>query len=326
MEHSTGDRLKTALLMVALSGLAGGLVLAYGFGNPDLASTVWLAGVVPVLAALVVEILRSLLRGEVGLDIVAALSMSAALLFGETLAAAVVALMYSGGTFLESFAEGRARREMRDLLSRVPRTATRHRDGGLEDVPLDAIAPGDRLLIRQGDVVPVDGTVASASAFLDTSALTGESLPAKLTTGGEAMSGSTNAGDPFNLVATRHAKDSTYAGIVRLVEQAQSSKAPMSRLADRWSLAFLLVTVAIAFSAWWFTNDPIRSVAVLVVATPCPLILAVPVALVAGLSRAAHYGVLIKGAGPLEAMEQPLSRSSRRRPAGRSHRQTGTGD
>jgi heavy metal translocating P-type ATPase len=302
MEHSAGNRLKTALLVVALGGLAGGLVLAYLIGRPELASTAWLAGVVPVLAALLIEILRSLLRGEVGLDIVAALSMSAALLFGETLAAAVVAVMYSGGTFLESFAEGRARREMRDLLSRVPRTATRHSNGGLEDVPLDAIAPGDRLLIRQGDVVPVDGTVASPSAFLDTSALTGESLPVKLTDGGEAMSGSTNAGEAFDLVATRASKDSTYAGIVRLVEQAQASKAPMSRLADRWSLAFLLVTVAIASAAYWFTGDAIRAVAVLVVATPCPLILAVPVALVAGLSRAAHYGVLIKGAGPLEAM------------------------
>jgi P-type E1-E2 ATPase len=223
--------------------------------------------------------------------------MSAALLFGETLAGAVVAVMYSGGTFLESFAEGRARREMRDLLARVPRTATRHWNGGLEEVPLDDIMPGDRLLIRQGDVVPVDGTVASASAFLDTSALTGESLPIRTENGGDAMSGSTNAGEAFDLVATRPAKDSTYAGIVRLVEEAQRSKAPMSRLADRWSLGFLLVTVAIAFAAWWFTGDPIRAVAVLVVATPCPLILAVPVALVAGLSRAAHFGVLIKGAG-----------------------------
>jgi heavy metal translocating P-type ATPase len=302
MEHSTGDTLKRLLLLVALGGLAGGFVLAYGFGKPELASTVWLAGVVPVLAALLVEIARSLLRGEVGLDIVAALSMSAALLVGETLAAAVVAVMYSGGTFLESFAEGRARREMRDLLSRVPRTATLQRDGVLEDVPLDAVAPGDLLLIRQGDVVPVDGTVASASAFLDTSALTGESLPVRLAKRADAMSGSTNAGDAFDLVATRPARDSTYAGIVRLVEEAQASKAPMSRLADRWSLVFLLVTVSIAFSAWWFTGDPIRAVAVLVVATPCPLILAVPVALVAGLSRAAHYGVLIKGAGPLEAM------------------------
>jgi P-type E1-E2 ATPase len=164
-------------------------------------------------------------------------------------------------------------------------------------VPLDEISPGDQLLIRQGDVVPVDGTVASEAAFLDTSALTGESLPVRLVRGADAMSGSTNAGEAFDLTATREAKDSTYAGIVRLVEEAQASKAPMSRLADRWSLGFLAVTVSIAFAAWWFTGDPIRAVAVLVVATPCPLILAVPVALVAGLSRAAHFGVLIKGAG-----------------------------
>ncbi|MCU0906509.1 MAG: cadmium-translocating P-type ATPase [Rhodobacteraceae bacterium] len=301
MDRSRTDRLKTLLLGIALAGLLGGLGLHFG-GRADLAQTVWFAGVVPVLAALVVEIIRSLLRGEVGLDIVAALSMSAALTFGETLAAAVVAVMYSGGTFLESFAEGRARREMRDLLSRVPRMATRHRDGGLEEVALDAIAPGDRLLIRQGDVVPVDGRVASATAFLDTSALTGESLPVRLERDGEAMSGSTNAGDAFDLEATREAKDSTYAGIVRLVEEAQASKAPMARLADRWSLGFLAVTVGIALVAWWFTGDPIRAVAVLVVATPCPLILAVPVALVAGLSRAAHFGVLVKGAKPLEAM------------------------
>lgn len=271
-------------------------------GRPGLAQTAWFAGVVPVLAALVLEILRSLARGEMGLDIVAALSMTAALIFGEEPAAAVVAVMYSGGTFLESFAEGRARHEMRDLLSRVPRTATRHGNGGLEEVPLDDIAPGDRILIRQGDVVPVDGRVASATAFLDISALTGESLPMRLGYGSDAMSGSTNAGDAFEIEATREAKDSTYAGIVRLVEEAQASKAPMARLADRWSLGFLAVTVAIAFAAWQFTGDPIRAVAVLVVATPCPLILAVPVALVAGLSRAAHFGVLVKGARPLEAM------------------------
>ncbi|MFZ8940989.1 MAG: heavy metal translocating P-type ATPase [Gemmobacter sp.] len=275
MERTSADRIKVALLCIALAGLGGGFVLQLG-GNPALGQVAWAAGVVPVLAGLVAEILRSLRRGEVGLDIVAALSMSAALVFGETLAAAVVA--------------------------RVPRSATRHRDGGLEEVALDAIAPGDRLLIRQGDVVPVDGQIASAVAFLDTSALTGESLPARLTRGAEAMSGSTNAGDAFDLTATHEAQDSTYAGIVRLVEAAQASKAPMSRLADRWSLGFLAVTVAIALAAWWFTGDPIRAVAVLVVATPCPLILAVPVALVAGLSRAARFGVLVKGARPLEAL------------------------
>jgi heavy metal translocating P-type ATPase len=301
MGQTGGDRFKIALIAVALAGLASGLGLWLS-GRPEAAAVVWTAGVLPVLAALAVEIVRSLWQGEVGLDIVAALSMSAALAFGETLAAAVVAVMYSGGTFLESFAEGRARREMHALLARVPRTARRHRDGGLEEVELDRIAPGDRLLIRQGDVVPVDGRVAAGTAFLDTSALTGESLPVRLEAGVEAMSGSTNAGEAFDLLALRPARDSTYAGIVRLVEAAQASKAPMSRLADRWSLGFLAVTVAIALAAWWGTGDPIRAVAVLVVATPCPLILAVPVALVAGLSRAAHFGVLIKGAKPLEAM------------------------
>jgi heavy metal translocating P-type ATPase len=295
------DLLKTSLLVIGLIGLVIGLVLSFS-GKGDAADLVWTIGVLPVLAALVVEIVRSLFEGELGLDIVAALSMSAALLFDETLAAAVVAVMYSGGNFLEVFAEGRARREMHDLLARVPRSATRHRNGALEEVALDDIVPGDRLLIRQGDVVPVDGTIDSETAYLDTSALTGESLPVRLAQGAEAMSGSTNAGEAFDLTATHPAAASTYAGIIRLVSEAQKSKAPMARMADRWSLGFLAITVALATAAWWFTGDPIRAVAVLVVATPCPLILAVPVALVAGLSRAAHFGVLIKGARPLEAM------------------------
>ena len=295
------DRLRVALLAISLLGLVAGLGLMLA-GRDDLATIAWAGGVLPVLAALVVEIIRSLAKGEVGLDIVAALSMSAALMFGEGLAAAVVALMYSGGSFLESFAEGRARREMSDLLSRVPRSATRHSDGALEEVPLEAIVPGDLLLIRQGDLAPVDGTVESDRATLDQSALTGESMPQRMARGQEVMSGSTNAGEAFDLRATHKADDSTYAGIVRLVAAAQASKAPMARLADRYSLVFLAVTVALATAAWWFTGDPIRAVAVLVVATPCPLILAVPVALVAGLSRAAHFGVLIKGAKPLEAL------------------------
>lgn len=295
------DRLKTVLLFIAALGLASGLGLMVA-DLPRLAGFAWWVGVAPVLAALLFEIVRTIFKGDVGLDIVAALSMSAALLFGETLAAAVVALMYSGGTFLESFAQGRARREMRDLLSRVPRTATRHSNDALEEIPLDDIVPDDLLLIRQGDVAPVDGTLESDVAMLDQSALTGESMPVKLSLGQDVMSGSTNAGDAFDLRVTLRAADSTYAGIVRLVEAAQASKAPMARLADRYSLLFLAVTIVLATAAWWFSGDAIRAVAVLVVATPCPLILAVPVALVAGLSRAAHFGVLIKGAKPLEAL------------------------
>jgi heavy metal translocating P-type ATPase len=301
MDRSNEDRLKVGLLLVAAGGLVVGLGL-HLFGWTDVAQLVWSGATLPVLLALIVQIVRSLLRGEMGLDVVAALSMGAALAFGEALAATIVALMYSGGNFLESFAEGRARREMRDLLARVPRTATRYIDGGLREMSVDEIRPGDRLLIRQGEVVPVDGNVASSEAFLNMAALTGESLPVPIRREEPVLSGATNAGDAFDLVATHEARDSTYAGIVRLVEEAQRSRAPMSRLADKWSMGFLALTVLIASAAWWFSGDPIRAVAVLVVATPCPLILAVPVALVAGLSRAAQFGVLIKGAGPLENM------------------------
>ncbi|MDK3018920.1 heavy metal translocating P-type ATPase [Pseudodonghicola flavimaris] len=301
MSQSPGDRIKTLLLLSALTTLAIGLLLLLA-GADRGATLIWALGVLPVLTGLCLEILRSLRQGEIGLDIVAALSMTSALVFGETLAASVVAVMYAGGTFLESHAERRARREMHDLLARVPRSATRIGAAGLEDVPLEALAPGDELLIHQGDVVPVDGVVLDGQAFLDTSALTGESLPVKCGPGAAVMSGATNAGEAFRLRASHSAGDSTYAGIVRLVEEAQRSKAPMSRLADRWSLGFLAVTVALAGLAWALTGDPIRAVAVLVVATPCPLILAVPVALVAGLSRAAQFGVLVKGARPLEAM------------------------
>ncbi|MGT2438932.1 heavy metal translocating P-type ATPase [Bradyrhizobium betae] len=281
--------------------------LAFGFAIPLLGRAawqdpVWATFTIPVLIVLVYDIVTSLRRGEVGLDIVAALSMVAALVVGEELAAVVVALMYAGGQFLEAFAERHARGEMTALLARVPRTTLRHRDGGLEEVALDLIAPGDRLLIRKGDVVPVDGVMASGLAVLDQSALTGEPIPVQQHAGDEAMSGSTNAGDAFDLVVSRRAAESTYAGIVRLVEGAQRSKAPMSRLADRFAMVFLAVTVLIAAAAWFFTGDPVRAVAVLVIATPCPLILAVPVAIVSGLSRAAGHGILIKGGKAIEAL------------------------
>ena len=266
------------------------------------ATVVWTAGVLPVLGGLLYDIVRALRAGEFGLDIVAALSMTAALAFGETLAAAVVAVMYAGGTFLEAHAEGRARAEMRALLARAPRTATRYGPAGLETVAIEALVPGDRVLVRQGETVPADGTIASAQALLDTAALTGEAMPRRLGQDADAMSGSVNAADAFDLLVRRPAADSTFAGIVRLVEAAQAAKAPMARLADRWSVGFLTLTLLIAGAAWAASGDPIRAVAVLVVATPCPLILAVPVALVAGLSRAAQAGVMVKGAGVLEAM------------------------
>jgi heavy metal translocating P-type ATPase len=291
--------------LVALGLAAGFAAKLTGFGA--WAPAIWAAVTLPVLLALLAEIVTSLRRGDLGLDIVAALSMTAALAVGENLAGSIVALMYAGGQYLESYAERAARREMTALLSRVPRTAVRHRDGQLEEVALDRVLPGDRLLVRRGDVVPVDGTVADGVAVLDQSALTGESLPAQHRGGDSVLSGSTNVGDAFDLVASRLAAESTYAGVIRLVEAAQRSRAPMSRLADRYAIIFLAVTVVLAGAAWALTGDAVRAVAVLVVATPCPLILAVPVAIVAGLSRAAKLGILIKGGKAIETLARVRS-------------------
>lgn len=290
-----------ALVAIALLGLAAGGGLAFS-GSPALARVAWTAATFPVLGTLLLQIVVSLRQGDVGLDVVAALSMSAALAFNESLAGNVVALMYSGGRLLETFAQGRARREMTALLGRVARTAMRYNGLGLEEVSINDIAPGDRILIREGEVLPVDGHVAGPFALLDLSALTGESAPRRIAQGDEALSGATSAGEAFELIATRRAAESTYAGIVRLVEAAQRSKAPMVRIADRYAMGFLALTLAIAGLAWMVSQDPIRVLAVLVVATPCPLILAVPVAIISGMSRVARHGVLVKSGGVLEAM------------------------
>jgi len=289
------------LVGIALLGLGlGGWFWWRGDGGSS--HLAWTLGTLPVLLALFGQIITSLRRGDVGLDVVAALSMSAALVFGETLAGNVVALMYSGGQLLEYFAEGRARREMTALLGRVAFTAMRYRDHSLEEVPIATLHQGDRLLIRQGEVVPVDGHVADGVAVLDLSALTGESIPKSLSRGGEVMSGSTLVGAAFDLIASRPAAESTYAGIVRLVEAAQASKAPMARLADRYAMGFLALTVSLAAAAWLLSGDPIRALAVLVVATPCPLILAVPVAIISGISKTARSGALVKDGAALEGL------------------------
>jgi heavy metal translocating P-type ATPase len=295
------DRIKALLPVVPAAGLAGGL-LAVWLGRPDISGALWSAATLVVLLALAVEIVTSLRRGEVGLDLVAFLSMTAALAVGETLAAAVVALMYAGGQNLEAFAERRARRDMTALLGRAPHTAMRYEAGGLAEIDLERIAVGDRLLVRQGDVVAVDGTVSAGIAVLDEAAITGESVPVQRRDGEAVLSGTVNVGGPFDMAAGRVARDSTLAGIVRMVESAQRSRAPMARLADRFALVFLALAVTMAGGAWLLSGDPVRAVAVLVVATPCPLILAVPVAIVSGLSRAAARGILIKGGKALEAL------------------------
>jgi heavy metal translocating P-type ATPase len=246
--------------------------------------------------------IRDLLAGRVGVDAIALLSMSAAVVLGETLAGVVVAVMYAGGNVLEDVAVGHAEGELRSLIDRAPRLAHRLRPDGVHEVPIEAITIGDVILVRAGEVVPVDGVLTSAGAMLDEAALTGEPIPVSCGKGERVRSGAVNAGETFEMRAAATAGESTYAGIVRLVTAAQTAKAPFIRLVDRYALLLLPITVIIAGAAALVSQDAIRGLAVLVAATPCPLILAAPVAFIAGVSHAARNGILIKGGSPLEAL------------------------
>jgi len=288
------------LLMAAAAGLAaGGLAKLAGAGG--VADGCWLVSAGLGLGYALWEAVCSLRRGRVGVDVIALLALAGAVAVRELLAAAVISVMLASGRALEAWAALRARHDLSALLDRAPRTARRYRDGGVEVVPLDAVAPGHLLLVASGDVVPVDGTVASAAAVLDESALTGEARPAERTRGDQVRSGVVNVGGPFDLRASDTAAASTYAGIVRLVSEAENSQAPFVRAADRYAMWFLPLTLAVAAVAWAL-GGPARAVAVLVVATPCPLILAAPVALVSGLSAAARRGVVVKSGGVLERL------------------------
>src|SRR5450432_2398190 len=293
--------LRWALASIAVAGLAAGIVASVA-GRGDLADLFWTLATAPVVAGLAVSIARDLSAGRFGVDVIALVSMSAALALGQPLAGAVVALMYSGGNVLEDIAVARAEHDLRSLVDRAPREAHRRVEGRIEEVPIGAIAVGDQLLVHAGEVVPVDGIVTSSTATIDESALTGEPIAVPKTRGAAILSGSLNAGETIAMTVSAVAGESTYAGIVRLVTAAQTAKAPFVRLADRYALIFLPVTLALAVFAWLISGDLLRSLAVLVAATPCPLILAAPVAFIAGVAEAARRGILVKGGGPLEAL------------------------
>jgi heavy metal translocating P-type ATPase len=290
-----------AFLALAVVGLAVGGLL-WVAGEHDAAEMAWAATTIVGILPLAYSVAIDLLHRETGVDVIALLAMAGALALGEYLAGAVIALMLSSGRSLEAFADARAHRELSSLLERAPRTVHRYAGSELESIPIDEVRPADVLLVKQGEVVPVDGFLVSENCVLDESALTGESRPVERSKGEPLRSGAVNAGASLALRATATAEESTYAGIVRLIEEAEKQKAPFVRLADRYALVFVPVTLVIAAAAWALTGDPVRALAVLVVATPCPLILAVPIAIVAGISRAARRGIIVKGGGALETL------------------------
>ena len=292
-----------ALLVLAILGLLAGFA-AHLLVWPIEPGRIWSLATAPVIAALAISILHDLWIGRIGVDAIALVSMSAALALGEPLAGVVVAIMYSGGNVLEDFARGRAERNLKALTDRTPRTAHRKGGEGLVDIAVAEVVVGDELLVRAGEVLPVDGVLLDASASIDESAVTGEPLPVTRRAGETLRSGTVNAGEVFRFRASALADQSTYAGIVRMVEAAHTAKAPFIRMADRFALFLLPATLGVAGAAWWASGDPIRALAVLVAATPCPLILAAPVAFIGGVSRAAHAGILMKGGAALESLAQ----------------------
>lgn len=303
LRHLVLRRSAALTLIVATAGLAAGGALRL-LGRQGAADVIWgtVTGLALVPAATTVA--RDLWHRRAGVDIVAVLALLGSLLVGQYLAGAVIAVMLATGRALEARAAARARRELRALLDRAPAVAHRIEGEQLVTVPLDQIKPGDEVLVASGEVIPVDGVVAGTAAVLDESALTGETALVERDRGDPVRSGGVNAGGAFRLRAAATAAESTYAGIVRLVREAESSRAPLVRLADRFALLFVPLTLVIAAVAGALSRDPVRAVAVLVVATPCPLILAAPVALVGGMSRAARRGIVVKSGAALEALAQ----------------------
>ncbi|MFN8218047.1 MAG: heavy metal translocating P-type ATPase [Solirubrobacterales bacterium] len=292
-----------ASLALAAIVVGGALHLA---GEAAAGDAVWRVVLALLALELAVEVAWTVLvHRHMGVDAIALVAMVGALALGELLAGVVIGLMFSGGLALEEVAGARARRELTALVERAPKSArVRAPDGSFRDVPAERVAVGDVALVRSGELIPIDGTVLSEEAVIDTSALTGEPLPVTARRGTPALAGTSNAGSPFELRADRPATESAYAALVRLVEQAETERAPFIRLADRYAGFFLPATMLLAGLAWAISGDPVRGLAVVVVATPCPLILAAPIALVSGLSRAAAGGVIVKGAGAIETLGQ----------------------
>ncbi len=270
---TAGRSVRRLLLGFVLAALAAGL-LARAWAAPLLARVAFDAAALPVLVALTVDLLAALRRRSLGVDVIALLAILGALALGEHLVAAIVALMVSGGTALEEFAEARARRELAALLARTPRVAHRYEGEAICDVAVGDVRAGDRLLVKPGEIVPADGVVTGSAATLDQSALTGEPLPVACADGAAVASGVLNVGPAFALCATARADDSTFAAVVRLVSAAGQDRPRMVRLADRGATALLAVTLLLGGLAWGLAGMPERALAVLVVATPCPLILA----------------------------------------------------
>ena len=263
---------------------------------------IWFAGLILTGIPVAWRTFAGVLRGEFAADVVAMLAIAGSILLGQPLAGLVVVLMQTGGEALDAYAVARASSAVESLEADAPRTAHRLVNGQVRDIEAVEIKPGDELLVRPGELVPCDGTVIGGSSHVDTSRLTGEPIPVRAAMGTSLLSGSVNQEGALTLRAVRTSQDSQYARIVDLVRTAQASKSPLQRTADKWAVWFTPLTLGACATAWFVSHDWNRVLAVLVVATPCPLILAAPVAIIGGINRAARRSIIVRNGGALEAL------------------------
>ncbi len=284
----------------ALVALLVGSIANWSLNQPNLARWIWLATVVIGGVPIVWNTLRGMLRRKFAADIVAMLAIVSAIILGEGFAGSVIVLMQSGGEAVENYGRRRATSSLEALVSRAPRIALRKRREILEEIDATDVQMGDLLVVRPGDIVPVDGTVSNGQAELDESALSGEPLPRFKKIGDQLLSGAVSVGEVFEMRADSLSGESQYAKIVQLVRKAQYDKPPIQRLADRYAVWFTPITIAIAIAGWIFTRNPTTMLSVLVVATPCSLILATPVAVLSAIDRASAAGIVVKSGAALE--------------------------
>lgn len=263
---------------------------------------VWMVGLILTGAPIVWTTARGMLRGKFAADVIASLTVIVAVALGEPVVGLVIVIMQTGGEALERLAEGRASDALRALEANAPRKVHRVIGELVEDIDASEMRAGDLILVRPGEMVPCDGVVIRGNSHVDTSTLTGEPLPRKAVPGSELMSGSVNHESPLTVRATARAEESQYAKIVALVREAQASKAPLQRIADRFATWFTPLTIAVCGIAYAFSGDWERVLAVLAIATPCPLILATPVAILGGMNTSARRQILIRNGGALEAL------------------------
>ena len=296
------DKVTAALLYSSTTALALGLIFKY-FLNIS-ADIPWAIGGFIGLIPSIKWVLDELKDKQMGSDVLAIFSIVGALAIREFFAAAVISFMLASGRALESWAEGRADFALKSLIDRMPKLANRiTKTGQLEVIKIEDVEINNRLLVKSGEIVPVDG-IAQETCYLDQSALTGEPMPVLLEKEGSVISGTINAGNAFEMIASGNVSQSTYSGIVTMVRNSRAQSSPNIRLANKWALRFVPITIAMAALTFLLTGDATRTVAVLVVATPCPLILAVPIALVSGMSRATKSGAVIKGGAVLEKLSR----------------------